>query len=37
MAARTSRRIAVEQRRYATGMVDTQDWQWETCWTSLHM
>jgi len=36
MAARLSRRIAVEQRRCAAGVVDTQGWQFETCWTSLH-
>jgi len=31
-----SRRIAVERIRYATGMADTQGWQFENCWTSLH-
>jgi len=31
-----SRRIALEQRRYAAGMVDTLGWQFETFWTSLH-
>jgi len=40
MAARPSCRIAVEQRRYntnyAAGMADTQGWQFQTCWTSLH-
>jgi len=30
-----SSRIAVEQRRYAAGMVDTQGWQFEICGTSL--
>jgi len=30
-AARISRRIAVEQRRYAAGMADTQGWPFETC------
>jgi len=30
-AARMSRRIAVEQRRYAAGMADTRDRQFETC------
>jgi len=33
-SARMSRRIAVEQRRYAAGMVDNQGWQFETCWTT---
>jgi len=36
MDAWLSRRIAVEQRRYATEMADTQGWQFEACWTSLH-
>jgi len=26
-----SRRIAVEKKRYATWMEDTQGWQFETC------
>jgi len=36
MAARMSRQTAVEQRSYAAVMADTQGWQFETCWTSLH-
>ena len=36
MTARMSRRIALEQRRYAAGMVDTMGWQFATLWTSLH-
>jgi len=36
MAARMPRRIALEQRKYAAGMVDTLGWQFETFWTSLH-
>jgi len=31
MWMRMSRRIAVDQRRYAAGMADTQGWQFETC------
>ena len=30
-----SRRTAVEQRRYAPGMADTQGWHFKSCWTSL--
>jgi len=29
--ARISRPIAIEKRRYAAGMADTQGWQFETC------
>jgi len=30
-SARMSRRIAVEQRRYAAEMADNYGWQFETC------
>jgi len=30
-AERMSSRIAAEQSKYAAGMADTQDWQFETC------
>jgi len=36
-SARMSRRIAVEQRRYAAGMADTEGWQFETCWTTQEL
>jgi len=36
-AARMSRRISVEQRRYAVGMEDTQSWQFETCYTTQEL
>jgi len=31
LSARMSRWMAVEQRRYAAGMADSQGWQFETC------
>ena len=36
-SARMSRRIAVEQKRYAAGMADTEGWQFETCWTTQEL
>jgi len=34
---RMSRRIAIEQSRYAAGMADTEGWQFETCWTTQEL
>ena len=36
-ATRMSRRIAIEQRKYAAGMAGTQGWQFETCWTTQEL